>query len=104
MAFQIMSRVGRVCADYCEKNIGLANWNTWPFLGLSGRSPIYPFRKKPYYQDYEEIIECRRYDKHMENELFTVYRNLIFQGHVHPQREQCDYAVISDAEHRQDIG
>ena len=39
----------------------------------------------------------------LRHELYTTYRPYQYYGHVHPQRETCDYGVISDAEYLQDI-
>ena len=43
----------------CEDQ-GYASWSTPKFLGNGGRSPIFPFKASPYFDDYEELIQDRR--------------------------------------------
>ena len=80
-----------------------ASWKTPNFTGNNGRSPIYPYKKNPYIFDHEELVEKLRMDATLKNELLTEYKVVNFAGFVHPQREDSDYALLSDAEYHQDI-
>ena len=47
---------GRYCADNTDHVFGTGSWKSPAFLGNSGRSPIYPYTKRPFITDVEERI------------------------------------------------
>ena len=103
VVFQIFRSLGQITFDYCNVRFGVANMNTPYFLGRSGRSPMHPYIPMPYDTDYEAMVEYNRYKAILDLEGMLTYKNFMYRGFVHPQREYCDYAAISDAEIAQDI-
>lgn len=60
------------------------SWRTPRFLGNSGRSPIYPFRPMPWYEEREKFIDFWRKEAVIEFEFVTAYRLKQFQNFFHP--------------------
>ena len=52
----------------------LASWRTPLMFGYNARSPIYPFMKPPYDQDFEESYLHERREKELESEMHLSYR------------------------------
>mmetsp|Transcript_22625 Transcript_22625/g.27990 ORF Transcript_22625/g.27990 Transcript_22625/m.27990 type:complete len:84 (+) Transcript_22625:10-261(+) len=49
-------KFGQASKQYADRFVGLGSWKTFQFLGNSGRSPIYPFKARPYKDEIEERI------------------------------------------------
>ena len=61
--------LGRFCADHADDVFGIGSWKTPNFLGNSGRSPIFPFLKRPYTTDVEGRLA---YDKTTKSQFWEV--------------------------------
>lgn len=100
--FYVAYKLGCYCQTKCEK-LPIASWKTPNFTGNNGRSMIYPYRDAPFIDDHEEFVNKLREDMTLKNEILTTYKIVNFSGWVHPQREESDYSLLSDAEYQQDI-
>ena len=92
-----MLKLGQVCCDRADKWVGMTQWRTNNFLGNSGRSPIFPYRKRPWQAEIEERNAYEQETRKQKHEIYTTNRLCQFYGSVHPQRETCDYGEINDA-------
>ena len=63
---------------------GIGSWKTPNFLGNNGRSPIFPYEKIPFADDYEGMMLFTRRKTELFIELLTEYKIGRFQGYVHP--------------------
>ena len=66
--------LGRWCADNADTVFGTGSWKSNNFLGNSGRSPIYPYRKKPFVTDVEGRIEYEDTERVQKFEILTTYK------------------------------
>ena len=99
----VFFKLGQKFAANADDIFGLGSWKTFNFVGNSGRSPIYPFEKRPWIDDIEGRLAYDQRKRMKLHELLTTYRLSQYKGSVHPQRETCDYALVDDALYHQDL-
>ncbi len=67
-------QIGRFCADHADDVFGTSSWKSFNFMGNSGRSPLYPYRWKPFVDDVEGRLEYERTNKVQKWEVLTTYK------------------------------
>ena len=87
-------------ADGSERSL---DYRTPVMFGNNDRSPLFPWKHKPYHMDFEKLLDFHRLHDLQYTETILMYKTFRYHSFLHPGREDADDSIISTAEHHADV-